>query len=384
MTRRDAVSTAVGVGLGAALGPRCAEATPPAEGWPLWESYAARFLSDDGRVIDPDAEDATTSEGQSYAAFFALVADDRDRFDRILAWTDRHLAGGRLGERLPAWLWGRDQTGREQVKDPNSASDSDVWIAYTLLEAGRIWKDPALTAWGETLATTAERREVVDLRGLGPMLLPAPAGFNPSPGVYQLNASYLPLQALWRLADALPGSAWGAVAAATPAVLAGSSRQGFVLDWVAYWEGGGFRDEPLPRSEAKASYDAIRVYLWAGMLHPDTPGRADALSAMPGMERSLRLTEAPPAEVMADGEVRDPHAGVGFSAALLPYLDALGALRAAQQQRRRVDGLFDPIAGLYGRPAKYYDQNLVLFALGWSEGRFGFDARGRLQVRRSS
>ena len=33
--------------------------------WPLWENYAAHFLSDEGRVIDHDAFDRTTSEGQS-------------------------------------------------------------------------------------------------------------------------------------------------------------------------------------------------------------------------------------------------------------------------------------------------------------------------------
>ena len=54
--------------------------TQTAEGrtkWTLWESYAERFINGDGRVIDFDAKDRTTSEGQSYAMFFALVANDR-------------------------------------------------------------------------------------------------------------------------------------------------------------------------------------------------------------------------------------------------------------------------------------------------------------------
>src|SRR5690348_17196024 len=38
--------------------------------WPLWHSYATHFLDADGRILDHDAGDRTTSEGQSYALFF--------------------------------------------------------------------------------------------------------------------------------------------------------------------------------------------------------------------------------------------------------------------------------------------------------------------------
>ena len=31
--------------------------------------------------------------------------------------------------------------------DPNSASDADVWMAYSLVEAGRLWKIPCYTNW---------------------------------------------------------------------------------------------------------------------------------------------------------------------------------------------------------------------------------------------
>ena len=46
------------------------------------------------------------AKGQSYALFFALVANDQATFDKVLAWTERHLAEGDLSARLPAWLWG--------------------------------------------------------------------------------------------------------------------------------------------------------------------------------------------------------------------------------------------------------------------------------------
>lgn len=380
MTRRDVIACSTIGSFSALASTRRAHAAPAT--WPLWESYAQRFISRDGRVIDPHAGSITTSEGQSYALFFALAAGDRARFDQVLKWTNKHLAGGELGAQLPAWLWGKNEAGDFGVLDPNSASDSDLWIAYTLIQAGRLWRDSRLSEIGRSLAKTTAVREVRRMEGLGPMLLPGSEGFTPEPGVYQLNPSYLPLQVVSALAEAVPDSPWSRVARCTPSLIAGASRHGFVLDWVAYWEQGGFRDAPLPRPEAKASYDAIRVYLWAGMLHPDAPDRSAVLAAMLGMSRFLEKHNIPPAEVLANGSVKDPRGSVGFSAALLPYLDALGNTRALEVQRGRVQGFFVPAIGLYGESPRYYDQNLILFSLGWSEGRYSFEPNGELRLER--
>src|ERR1700744_2342256 len=75
--------------------------------WPFWDHYAAHFISPEGRVIDPDRNKMTTSEGQSYALFFALVANDRPAFEKLLSWTEDNLAQGDLAKNLPAWSWGQ-------------------------------------------------------------------------------------------------------------------------------------------------------------------------------------------------------------------------------------------------------------------------------------
>src|SRR5262245_56480759 len=134
-----------------------------AQEWPLWRSYAARFLDDQVRVIDRDAGDRTTSEGQAYAMFFSLVANDRSRFDRLLAWSERNLAGGDLGSRLPSWLWGRAPNGEWRVLDANSASDADLWMAYTLLEAGEAWAEPRYRQLGAALAGRIAEQEVAHI-----------------------------------------------------------------------------------------------------------------------------------------------------------------------------------------------------------------------------
>jgi endo-1,4-beta-D-glucanase Y len=79
-------------------------ATCAAQDWQsLWKSYVAGFMDNQVRVIDHDTGDRTTSEGQAYGMFFALVANDHSRFDGLLHWTEQNLdcssAGMALGPR---------------------------------------------------------------------------------------------------------------------------------------------------------------------------------------------------------------------------------------------------------------------------------------------
>jgi endoglucanase len=86
------------------LGSAGVGAAPTASRWPAWQVLQDSSLSRDGRMIDRSQEDQrSTSEGQSYALFFALVDNDPALFDRILAWTQDNLAGGDMAARLPGW-----------------------------------------------------------------------------------------------------------------------------------------------------------------------------------------------------------------------------------------------------------------------------------------
>ena len=95
-------------------------------------------------------------------------------FDRVLAWTQANLAGSDLGTNLPAWLWGKDKDGQWKTLDPNSASDADVWMAYTLIEAGRLWNNPAYTRTGRSMLPLIAKNEVTSLPDFGPILIPGP------------------------------------------------------------------------------------------------------------------------------------------------------------------------------------------------------------------
>ncbi|ERE21202.1 cellulose synthase complex periplasmic endoglucanase BcsZ [Pseudogulbenkiania ferrooxidans] len=341
----------------------------PCDGWPAWQDFRRHFVSDGGRVLDRGADgQPTTSEGQSYALFFALAANDRPAFDKLLQWTRDNLAGGDFSARLPAWQWGKRPDGQWGVMDDNSASDSDLWIAYDLLEAGRLWREPRYTALGKLLALRIAREETTDLPGLGPTLLPGRYGFS-KPGLTRLNPSYLPPQLMARMAHALPGSNWAALRGTSQRVLLESAPAGFAPDWIGYRNGFVADDA----SKASGSYNAIRVYLWAGMLAPDAPERAALLARLKPMARQVAKTGLPPETVdTRDGKVQGS-GPIGFSMALLPFLQAQGDQAALQTQLLRVEAM-----PLSERPDAYYDHVLTLFGQGWQQARYRFKANGEL------
>ena len=354
--------------------------------WPLWEAYRAHFIDAQGRVIDHSSGDRSTSEGQAYALFFALADDDRGSFDRVLNWTQVNMAGGSLASRLPGWLWGNAKDGQWKQLDANSAADADVWLAYTLVEAGRLWSAPAYTALGRAMMAEIAKSEVANLPGFGPMLLPGPTGFQHGQ-TWTLNPSYMPLFLFERLAKADAAGPWRQVAKGIPRMLDESARHGYAMDWVNYIPGDGFYPAPPmetgnQHSEGSGgSYDAIRVYLWAGMMDGGGPLRSQVLSAVPAMSVYLANHDAPPEKVGDQGIPLAQDGPVGFSAAVLPYLRAFpGSSAAGDRQMVRLMKARGASTGLYGKDLAYYDQNLALFATGFIDGRFRFGAGGELNV----
>jgi endoglucanase len=354
--------------------------------WSLWDSYSARFIDQQGRVFDPQGDQHTTSEGQAYALFFALADNDRTHFDRVLNWTQVNLASGDLETHLPAWRWGKDQNGEWKQLDTNSASDADVWMAYTLVEAGRLWMEPKYSNLGQKMMAQIAKSEVADLPGFGTMLLPGPVGFQHDQ-TWTVNPSYLPIFVFQRLAAVDPAGPWQQIAANIPQLLEQSARHGYVMDWVGYFPGDGFypvevqKTGSLTGEASGGGYDAIRVYLWAGMLDARGKARTDLVNALPAMNAYLANHDAPPEKISDLGVPLAQDGPVGFSAAVLPYLRAFpDRSKISTQQIIRMNLMKDPATGLYGKDLTYYDQNLALFATGFLDGRFRFGPGGELKV----
>ena len=356
-----------------------------AQDWPAWQSWAAAHVQDDGRVLHSSLlPNHTTSEGQSYHMLLALIANDATRFAKVWNWTLHNMLGNDPGKILPGWLWGQGSDGKWQMQDANSASDADLWIVYTLLEAARLWQRPQYRKQALDLLDNIEAKLVVDLPGLGKMLLPGPQGFNQRNALWTLNPSYLPLPLLRRLQKERPNGPWQQLADNTLRMIQGSAPRGYVADWVAYRmltvQSGQFQVDPAKGD--LGSYDAIRVYLWAGMTSPRDPAAAPLLAALDGMRQSLAATGVPPEKVQVTTGATEGQAPFGFGAALLPYLVAKGeTAMAAQLQRAVTQQLENGLAQPDPRPEiLYYNVMLGLFGLGWVEKRYQFRDDGTLNL----
>lgn len=340
--------------------------------WPLWQSFLDGFVQDDGRVIDWTDGGRTVSEGQAYALFCALVADDRAAFRRILEWTQHNLASGDLSRQLPAWLWGHDErTDRWGVLDANSAADADLFIAYALLEAGRLWQIADHEATGRALLRQIRERETTQRFGRQ-LLLPGPEGFTEEARV-RLNPSYIVPFQMRFFAERDPDGPWSAILREHVRASAEFLPNGLPPDWLML-DAKGYR--PDESTGTRGSFDAVRCYLWSAMRVPGlevvTPLRERLARALPMMRRREAMPESwdvASAELHGEGPP-------GFQLCAAAWLREKGQDNAAERfialaeaKRKR---------GLYGEPARYYDQVLALFANGWMEQRFRFAADGRL------
>ena len=340
--------------------------------WPAWQRFKLLYLSNDGRVIDASTDkQVTTSEGQSYALFFALVANDRETFELILRWTRDNLAGGDLEKTLPAWQWGRADDGEWRVLDSNAAADADLWIAYTLGEAARLWRRPEYARLGAAVARNIIRKEVVAVPDLGTVLLPGPLGFVTERG-WRLNASYLPLPVIRGLARQTGDPLWNDIARSSERIILGSAPRGFAADWMEFTKEGFVADRT---TQGSGSYDAIRVYLWAGMLPASDPTRDALATTLKPMLNTVAKRTVPIERVNIQTLELSGEGNPGFSAALLPMLANARMTAPLQTQRKRAadKSLQDN--------QHYYSDVLTLFGLGWLEQRFRFNRPGLLVVR---
>lgn len=339
--------------------------------WNEWQTFKTHFITDNGRVIDLGSKNnITTSEGQSYALFFALIANDRVAFDRILDWTQEHLAEGDLSTRLPAWQWGKIGN-KGRILDSNPASDSDLWIAYSLSQAAILWDDRRYSVLAAVMAQRIIREETAYISGLGLTLLPAPSGFEFENTRYKLNPSYSPLFIYQQFKQLYPHSPWQQLHDASAKLILATSKKGVSPDWVMYDENRGFYYDKEVTD--LGSYNAIRVYLWTSMMAADAPYKEQLLQQFkPFLDKTADVGHVPLNTYAQSGNTskRGP---VGFQSAVLPLLattEKNDRIIMSIQQELMIDNSFTR--------TRYYDSVLNLFGNSLLNQRFSISAQGSL------
>lgn len=285
------------------------------------------FLDDyvqGGRVVRTDQGGDTVSEGQAYGLLIAYANDDRETFDRIWSWTQRHLL---TDDGLLAWRW----TPNDGVADEQSASDADLDAARALVLAGEHWGDERLTTAGTTMAAAILDHETAQT-DLGTILLPGPwADTEP----YRYNASYASPAAFRILERATGDRRWTALeegsTAATAAVLKGSDLPS---DWSQVHADGTVDAMPATGDQGSVVYgwEAMRLPLrYAEACSADD--RALAGSIAPTLRRTTQLA----AQLDLGGTaVTGDTSGLAYAARAAAE-HAAGSTSAATADLRRMD-----------------------------------------------
>lgn len=337
--------------------------TNVAAAWTMWDQFKDVNIDKSYRVIDySDSRSITTSEGQSYAMLFALVADDRPTFDKLLEWTEKNLSRGDITKHLPSWLWGRTNSGWGII-DSNNATDSDLWIAYNLLEAARLWQEPAYEEKARAMMKLLER-DIRDVPNLGKVILPGGSGFD-HPTHVTLNPSYYPVFILRRFATVDP--AWQEVVEGTVRALVRTAPAGYSPDW-AKIDKAGKLIAPEGDDYTIGSYNAIRVYLWTAMLSPEDPAYDVLMRRFDPMRQLTERMNMPPEKVNILTGQANQAGSPGFAACLL---EMLGKSKTADYLRTVIAS--EPIIG-----ENYYRNVLMLYGAGFDQKLFRFDRDGRL------
>jgi endoglucanase len=341
--------------------------------WFSWHRYADDFVQKDGRVIEDRDGARTTSRSQAYALFFALVADDRRRFASILSWADGHLADGQLGAHLPASVWGRRDDGSFGVIDAQPAAGADLWFAYDLLEAARLWKQPRLAVTGRALLArvAADQTGAVGVQR-APMLLPHRAAEAAQALVVLHPGDFAEFQFRY-FEETDPSGPWRAIWQTYLRLLQPAVRHGVVPGRFTVDAQGQVADPP---GSDDGDIEALRVYLWTGMTPVPRRALLDVLAPAAMLIQNPPQAPAPFAAVFGrpGGEGSDT-----FSAAMLPFALALDNSAAAESLARRADEFRR--SEMRQLPLTADEASLQLFGEGWYHHRFRFDADGRLQPR---
>ena len=230
-----------------------------------WRSYKARFVTEQGRVIDTANGSISHSEGQGYGMLLAVAANDRPAFDRLWGWTRANLMV--RDDQLFAWRWEPNQ--RPAVADMNNATDGELLIAWALVEAAEAWSDPAYRVTARRIAVEVGRKTVINKTKLEALLLPAVSGFSAEdrPDGPVLNLSYWVFPAFPRLALVAPEIGWAGLRQSGLSLvkLARFGPASLPTEWIS---AKGLKLAPADGFAPTFAYNAIRIPLylaWAGV-----------------------------------------------------------------------------------------------------------------------
>jgi endoglucanase len=338
-----------------------------------WVIYRQQFIQEDGRVIDFQASDRSTSEGQAYAMLRAVLIDDPDTFAITLDWAEKNLkrldAKGKAVDQLWAWKWGKDK-GKWGPIDRNFASDADIDAVTALIWASRRWNRPEYLELAKIKLQDIWRFSTVAAPGGKRYLLPGPVeAFVPTPTTFYLNPSYLAPYAFRLFAQVDSKNNWLGLVESSYQVLEKSSQTsaaGLPSDWIALDAKTGVFSAIPPGSNLGSvySFDAYRVWwrvAWDAELFKAPEAERYLRTATKNLQAQWSKSGKLLARINLQGKSTVNYEATSQYAMLYPALRLLNPEMAQQQLEKKLLPRYKQ--GIWDDESAYYTQNLAWLGL---------------------
>lgn len=321
-----------------------------------YESYKRNFMNDDGRIIDYDKNNITTSEGQSYIMLRSVIMNDKPTFDLTYRWTKNNL---QRKDYLFSWLWGENPNGEYKTLDENTAADADVDIAFALILAYERWNDTQYLQDAQNIINSIWNNET---RRIGSYLVLMPGVSQNKDEKIEINPSYFaPYEfRFFQKYDDLHD--WNALIDSSYYYLnqaMAKTETHLPPNWFSI-ENGQITLKDSERSDF--SYDAVRVFL---RIYVDYV-RTGEKRALPILEKSKffvdkwRESKKFYTNYKANGELRDRVQFIGSITILNPVIEKYSPEIAAEIYKTKLEPAFNNPSYWEGKNG-YYDKNLSWF-----------------------
>jgi endoglucanase len=339
-----------------------------------WTIYRQQFIQEDGRVIDYQDSDRSTSEGQAYAMLRAVMINDPTTFDLTLNWAENNLHRlsdkGQPTDQLWAWKWGQAKPGKWGPIDKNFASDADIDAITSLILASRRWNRPDYLDLARTKLRDLWKFSTIAVPGGKRYLLPGPveAFVLPDRTVY-LNPSYFAPYAFRLFAQVDPDHNWLSLVDSSYDALEKSSKVsavGLPSDWIALDSKTG-KFQPLPPSnplQSVYSFDAYRVWwrvAWDAAWFQSPEAQRYLGTATKHLQTQLRSSKPLLARIDLQGKPTVKYEATSQYAMLYPALRLIDPDTAEQLLEKKLLPQYKQ--GIWDDQSAYYTQNLAWIGL---------------------
>ncbi len=342
----------------------------------LWNSYKKTYLEEGTyRTLDPDRDNLTTSEGESYTMLRAVWMGDRDIFDKSAKWASDNLK--HKDDALYSWLFGKRSDGTYGVLvsqgGQNTASDADSDIALAYVFAYVRWKDVSYLETARATLSDMWKKEVVYIGG-SPYLAANNVEATIPKNTILVNPSYFSPYAYRIFAEVDKAHPWNDLVATSYDILAKSLKDpldknksaGLPPDWIEINKTTG-KISPSSSANLSSDYglDAMRVpwrlaidWQWFGETRAE-----NLLSQMGFLTEAWGKDGELGSNYSHDGKLLESKQRPAFYGANIGYFSVANALLGKDLYTNKLLVLYDPDTDSWTQKLGYYDDNWAWFGI---------------------